>query len=149
MNKMLQTKCWLLAPFLLSMAIGCLDALEQQTKKSPNSIFGKTTQDITEFDPTAKAEVSDGKVRITNPVTGPLEAYGPALEQISQIQIVPALRLFEAENGRFPTSYDEFMEKIVKANNIRLPVLPGGKSYQYDVKEAKLVVISAPAEDAK
>jgi hypothetical protein len=37
------------------------------------------------------------------------------------------------------------MEKIIKANNIQLPVLPGNKIYQYDVENHKLVVVEAPA----
>ena len=38
------------------------------------------------------------------------------------------------------------MEKIIKANRIELPVLPGSKKYQYDVENHKLVVIDATVE---
>jgi hypothetical protein len=71
-------------------------------------------------------------------------AYGPMLEQISKSQIEANVRLFEANEGRYPADLDEFMEKIIKPNNIKLPVLPGGKKYQYDVENHKLVVIDAP-----
>lgn len=131
---------------LVVVTAGCMDSLEKQTAKSPNNIVGKTTQNIGEFDPNAGAKVSDGKVEITNPITGPLEAYGPMLERISQIQIKPAIDLFHATEGRYPATYEEFMELIVKPNNIRLPVLPGGKQYQYDVANHQLVVIDAPAK---
>ena len=68
------------------------------------------------------------------------------LERISKTHIEHAVRLFEAENGRYPQNFDEFMEKIIKANRIELPVLPGGKKYQYDEVNHSLVVIDAPTE---
>ena len=129
---------------LLLCCSGCMESLENQTKKSKNSIIGKKTQDIGQFDPNGVASVSDSKVRVTNPITSGVEAYGPMLEQISKIHITGAVNFFEAENARYPKDYDEFMEKIIRANKIELPVLPGGKKYQYDVANHSLVVIDAP-----
>jgi hypothetical protein len=40
------------------------------------------------------------------------------------------------------------MEKIVKANNIRLPVLPYKGRYEYDVEKHELMIVR-DAEDAK
>ena len=130
---------------------GCGSILDDQVKKSNGKVLGKTTQDIQKFDPNAKQEVSDSKVRIdtndiTAPVTGPLQAYGPALEQISKTHIKHALDLFNATEGRYPNSYEEFMDKIIKENNIQLPVLPFGHKYQYDVANHELVVVKPPAE---
>jgi len=130
-------------PFLLC---GCLESLEKQTQKSPDSIVGKKTQDIGQFNPAAGQVVSDSKIHATDPITAPTSAYGPMLEQISKSHIEHAVRLFEAENGHYPANYNEFMEKIIKANNIQLPVLPGGKKYQYDEANHKLVVVDAPAD---
>lgn len=140
----------MLKKIVLSFAIpvsicGCLENLEKQTQKSPNSIVGKTTQDIGQFDPTAGQVVSDSKIHATDPLTAPTSAYGPMLEQISKSHIEHAVRLYEAENGRYPANYEEFMEKIIKANNIKLPVLPGDKKYQYDEANHALVVVDAPA----
>ena len=125
---------------------GCMDSLDKQTQKSPNSIVGKTTQDIGQYDPNAGQKVSDSKIHATDPITAPTSAYGPMLEQISKTHIAHAVNLFEEENGRYPNGYDEFMEKIIKANRIELPVLPGGKKYQYDEANHKLVVVDAPSE---
>ena len=133
----------------LSIALflcGCMQSLEDQTKKSENSIIGKKTQDVGKFDPKADNKVSDSKVHISDPITGPLQAYGPMLEQISKSQIKQAVDLFQASNDRFPKDYDEFMEQIIKANQIQLPVLPGGKKYQYDEVNHTLVVVEGPAE---
>lgn len=131
---------------LVLTVAGCgMKSIDEQTKKSPNSIIGKTTQNVGAFDPNAGAKVSDSKIHATDPITAPTSAYGPMLEQISKSHIEHAVRLFEATEGRYPKDLDEFMEKIILANNIKLPVLPGGKLYQYDVENHKLVVVDGPA----
>ncbi|MBS0201991.1 MAG: hypothetical protein JSS49_03765 [Planctomycetes bacterium] len=135
----------LLTVILMLSAGGCgMKSIEDQTKKSPNSIIGKKTQDIGGFDPNAGAKVSDSRIHATDPITAPTSAYGPMLEQISKSHIEHAVNLYEATEGHYPKDLDEFMEKIIKANNIQLPVLPGGKKYQYDVENHKLVVVDAP-----
>ena len=138
---------WLTISGLLLVCAGCLSALEEQTKKDPDNIIGKKTQDIGEFNPAAGAVVSDSKINDMNPITAPVSAYGPMLEKISKTHIEHALNLYNATEGRYPASYDEFMTHIIKANNIQLPVLPGGKQYQYDVENHKLVVIDAPTNE--
>ena len=126
---------------------GCSESLEKQTQKSKTSIIGKTTQEIGQFDPNAGLTVSDSKIQATDPLTAGTSAYGPMLEKISKSHIEHAVRLFEAENGHYPKNYEEFMEKIIKANQIQLPLLPGGKRYQYDEANHALVVVDAPAEN--
>lgn len=120
--------------------VGCGGSLEEQTKPT-GSIIGKTTQDIGKFDPAEGKKVSDGKVEITNPITGPLEAYGPMLEKGVLPQIDYLLELYRAEHDRYPKNYEEFMSEVIKKNDIKLPVLPGGKKYQYDEKNHKLIVV--------
>ena len=132
--------------FLVTLC-GCMESLEKQTRKSEGSIIGKKTQEIGEFDPAAGKVVSDSKIHATDPITAPTSAYGPMLEQIMKSHIEQAVRLYEAENGKYPENFTEFMEKIIKANNIQLPVLPGGKKYEYDVPNHKLVVVDGPAEN--
>ena len=135
-----------IAVLILSVA-GCgMKPIDEQVKKSPSSIIGQKTQDIGQFDPNAGAKVSDSKIHATDPFTAPTSAYGPMLEQISKSHIESAVNLFQASEGRYPKDMDEFMEKIINENNIKLPVLPGGKKYQYDVDNHKLVVIDGPAE---
>ena len=129
----------------------CLAGCEDQTKKSPNSIIGKTTQDVGKFDPNAKQEVSDQKIDatkdpITAPITAPLIAYGPITEKAAIASITHAVNLYNAENGRYPKDYDEFMNEIIKKNNIRLPVLPFGAKYQYDEANHQLVVVKAEGQ---
>lgn len=107
------------------LCFGC-GKLEEQTKPT-GSIIGKKTQDIGKFDPNAKGQtVSDSQVRVSDPVLGAMEAYGPMVEQISKTHIDHALGLFRAEHDRYPKDYDEFMKEIIKKNDIKLPVLPAG-----------------------
>lgn len=129
------------------LSVGCMESLEKQTAKSPNSIVGKKTQDIGKFDPTAKQQVSDSKIN-ASPGTAAIGAYGPTMERISKIEIDHAINLFQAENGRYPKDYDEFMEKIIKANNIQLPVLPAKGQYKYDEENHALVVVREAPEGA-
>jgi hypothetical protein len=68
----------LIAAILILATAGC----EDQTKKSPNSIIGKKTQDIGEFDAKAGAKVSDSTINATDPITAGTSAYGPMLERI-------------------------------------------------------------------
>ena len=120
--------------FLVPM-MGCM---ESQPSSGPKQ---KTTDKIGEFDPDAANKVVKPDVRITNPITGPLEAYQPLMQKVAALGIEHAVNLFNASEGRYPASYDEFMTRIIKENNIRLPVLPPGLEYQYDVENHKLLVI--------
>lgn len=121
-----------LAVILLS---GCVESAPATAPKQ------KTTDKIGEFDPNAGDEVVKPDVRITNPITGPLEAYHPLMQKVAALGIEHAVNLFNASEGRYPNSYDEFMTRIIKENNIRLPVLSPGLEYQYDVENHKLLVI--------
>ena len=139
-------------PFVLALLLsaGCLDFTSSPSSNSSDKgVFGKTTQDIQQFDANKQNQVvSDQKIHATDPITAPLSAYGPMMERISSIEITSALNLFHAENERYPKDLDEFMEKIVKANNIRLPVLPYKGRYEYNVEKHELMIVR-DAEDAK
>jgi hypothetical protein len=52
--------------------------------------------------------------------------------------------LYQAENGRYPANYDEFMTEIIKKNNIVLPVLPKYQEYFYDENAHALQVREYP-----
>jgi hypothetical protein len=120
-----------------------------ETKPDNKGIIGKTTQDIGKADPDKKQELSDQKIQATDPVTAPLAAYGPMVERVSMAQIDHAVNLFNASEGRYPKDYDEFMEKIIKANNIRLPVLPYGAKYQYNEQTHALEIVKQPQQPAQ
>lgn len=135
---------------VLCSSIGCVKTGSSGAAKEDKSIIGKKTQDIGEFDPSAGAVVSDSTIdekRLATPIVGPMAAYGPLMEQISKMGVQRALDFFNAANGRYPKDHEEFMEKIIRENDIRLPVLPGGSKYQYDVENHELVVVKAGPGD--
>jgi hypothetical protein len=109
---------------------------------SGQGIIGKTTQEIGEYDKNKANQVaSDQKIHATDPITAPLSAYGPMTESIAKTKIKAALNYFYGENGRYPKDHEEFIEMVVKPNNIDLPVLPYKGRYQYDVEKHELMVV--------
>ena len=129
---------------------GCLDfstkpvAEEKKPAKSEvtgEGIFKKTTQEVGKFDPNAAHQVvSDQKIHASDPVTGPLMAYGPILESFSILAVKEDIIAFEVENGHYPT-YEEFIAIIIKQNNRQLPVLPFKGKYMYDEAKHELVIV--------
>lgn len=111
-------------------------------------VFKKTTQDIAKYDPAAGRKVSDSKINASDPVFGPLEAVRPLIEQVSKLSITSAVNSFWALEGRYP-NYNEFMDQIIKQNNIQLPVLPAKFEYQYDEAKHELVVVAPLEADKK
>lgn len=59
---------------------------------------------------------------------------------VFDIQIPSALNLYKAERGYGPKSHDDFMEQIVRANQIQLPELPPGQRYLWDPEKQELFV---------
>lgn len=135
-----------LAGLTLILLPGCLDAPEPVAQEKPKKVFGEKTSDIGEAQPGAAQ--ADMQVKPGNPLTdivrAPLAGYGSAISDISKLQIKRMVDLYRAETGDYPKSHQEFMEKIVRRHQIELPVLPGGRQYQYDVDKHELIVVEAP-----
>lgn len=55
-------------------------------------------------------------------------------------QVTYALKLYNAEHGEYPKSHEEFMNKIIKYNQLRLPPLDRGVEYIYVPEEHKLMI---------
>ncbi len=77
-----------------------------------------------------------------------------------RINIVHALDLYWGEQGEYPQSHQEFLDKIVKFNNLVLPELDPGVEYIYDPADHILKIyrpdvpggppaVAAPAEGAE
>ena len=73
-------------------------------------------------------------------ITVPISAYFRAQDRLVLQQIDHAVNLYRAEHGRGPTTHDEFMDKIIQVNNIQLPRLPTGQTYEYDPADGQLKV---------
>jgi hypothetical protein len=73
--------------------------------------------------------------------TTPVSVFFRVQDRIAfQIQVPHALQLFKAINNRAPKDHEEFMQKIIRENQIRLPDLPEGHSYVYDPETEQLMV---------
>ena len=120
---------------LFSSFIGCGQPQPKPAKKD-TGIINKVTQDITEAKP--GQEQADMQAKGMTAVPG---AYGYAVAETSRLTVKHAVDLYQAETGEYPKDFDEFMEKVIKRGGIKLPVLPGGRQYQYDVDKHKLIVV--------
>jgi hypothetical protein len=74
-------------------------------------------------------------------ISGPASVlFNTRQKAVLEIQIPHALNLFQATEGRFPKSHEEFMQSIVKANNLVLPELPAGAVYRFNTEKGQLWV---------
>ena len=89
----------------------------------------------------AKGRSLDHETGVGKMVSAPVSALFAVKERVAfDIQIPQALGLFRATEGRFPKSHEEFMEKIIKANQIKLPELPAGAVYRFNTELGELWV---------
>jgi hypothetical protein len=72
--------------------------------------------------------------------TTPAKAYFQVRERLTFLQVDQALQLFRGLEGRLPQSHDEFMQKVIQANQIQLPELPPGSRYVWDPQKGELMV---------
>ena len=133
-----------LIPVILCVLAGCSDSMVSSDPARNNPLQPKGTHDIEEFK--GDREVVQPKIRVTNPVTGPLEAFEPMKQRIAQFPIEQSMNLFHALEGRYPKDHDEFMQRIIKENKMQLPQPAKGFAYQYDVANHTLVVVRDTAD---
>jgi len=135
---------WIRAAGLIvscSLSFGCgeMNSSSPPVAKTPLP----TTDDIGEFKPEAGQEIVPLDAQVTDPVTGPLEILKKVRIQLPTLQIEHALNLYNASEGHYPKTHDEFMTQIIQANRLTLPQLPPDLQYQYDVTNHKLVIVRA------
>ena len=113
---------------------------------APRPILGEKTQDVRDMAKEQKAGGVATQPRITakDPILLTGNAYVSIVSQAASLNIKHALDLYQAETGEFPKTTEEFMEKIIKANNVALPKLPFYQEYGYDAPNHKLVVMEYP-----
>jgi hypothetical protein len=73
-------------------------------------------------------------------ITVPISQYFRVHDRLVLQQIDHAMNLYKAEHGQAPSSHEEFMNNIVRANNLQLPRLPEGHTYVYDPADNQLKV---------
>ncbi len=134
---------------ILAASLGCggvvQESQETPARPSRHVLAPKMTQDIDEFQGDREVVVPD--VEISNPYTGALEAYEPIKQQLAQLNIEHSVELFHALEGRYPKDHEEFMQRVIRENNIRLPEPGKGFEYQYDVDRHELVIVKSKPDD--
>ncbi len=122
-----------------------------QEEVKPRPILGKRTQDIRDVEKEKQAGgvVTPPRITAKDPITLQGNAYVSIIGQNSMLNIKHALDLYQAETGEYPKTYAEFMEKIIKANNIALPTLPFYQEYGYDAPSHSLVILEYPDRKEK
>ena len=130
------------------VSVGLDDNARPQPKpKRPTDsgpIIGKRTQDIKDANvelKTGGARVGSTKITAKDPITLQGNAYVTIIGRTSILNIQHAVDLYQAENGCYPKDTNEFMEEIIKKNNIALPKLPYYQEYGYDANQHKLIIL--------
>ena len=116
-------------------------------KEEDTFIVGKKTMEVVNAAPElqkGEAQVASQKITARDPITLPGNAYVSIIGRNSILNITHAIDLYQAENGRYPKDYQEFMDVIIKGNNIALPALPSYQKYGYDEKAHKLIILEYP-----
>lgn len=86
---------------------------------------------------------------IEGAIAAPAQALFATKERVVfEIQIPKAVQLYQALHGEGPQTHEQFMNDIIKTNQIKLPPLPAGRKYVWDPAQQKLMVESAPPASA-
>ena len=75
-----------------------------------------------------------------NMITEPVHVMWNARELIILQQIEKAMNFYKGSEGHAPRTQEEFDNKIIKENSIRLPSLPDGHHYVYDPNKEELLI---------
>lgn len=134
----------LIPVFVLSFWIlGCSKAPETKTENASEQVQEKSEKESRQK---AKAGVGKRGQKLKDhngPLATPVKAYFKAQQQLVFMNAQRALQMYEIQHG-FPRTHEEYMEKIIRANNLQLPELPEGQWYEYDPETHELMVIGSP-----
>ena len=145
---------------LMLVAIGCNDGSNSRPAPPSNPAPDNAVSDPSMIpqDPTAvPSETASGAVTVrekadvgvgekghdypTGPISTPIQTLFRSQERIVfDIEIPHAMQIYKAEHDHAPQTEKEFMEEIVRANQIKLPQLPPGRRYVYDPAAERLMV---------
>ena len=73
-------------------------------------------------------------------IVAPISSMFRTQQRLVFIQVDDAMNKFQAMHDRYPASHEEYMEKVIRDNNIRLPQLPTNQEYFYDAAARELKV---------
>jgi hypothetical protein len=114
--------------------------------------IGRTTQNVLDL----PAALAEGGVRVDaggeteeSPLGVAAQAYRNSVATIGGLAVEQKMKLHEAEHGKRPATYQEFMTAIIAPgtpDGIQLPMLPYYREYAFDAASGRLVVVEFPAK---
>lgn len=143
---------WFVVAGASLLTVGC-GVKEEPPKKPPiqtRATLRKTTQNVLELE---KA-LADGGVPASMEIAGEglevySDAYRTSVGRMGVMAVDQKVQLYEAEFGKKPEDYAEFMTRIIgkdQPDGIQLPMLPYYQEWAYDPDKKTLVVIEFPAK---
>lgn len=132
------------------LTLGCQPSVELPDEPSkPAASSESTTAGETE---TPMERVKADKPVNQDPGAGYLggvaSGYRHAREQIEDLPVKQAIQFFWASEGRYPKSHEEFMEKVIRANQMQLPAIEEGYRYEYNPEDHVLWKVPIEEESA-
>lgn len=73
-------------------------------------------------------------------ITEPISQYWKQADRLNLMEIEYSLKLYQAEHGEYPATWEDFQTLIVQPTGKPLPSLPQGHEYSYDPRTGKLYV---------
>jgi hypothetical protein len=136
---------------LLALA-GCDDSgASAKPKAKDRSIIRKYTQDVFEVEAELKkgAQLIDPKIPATDYLSQQSKGYIFATTQMAIDTVKMRMEQYNALNGEYPKTYEEFMSGIIKSTQdpLNLPKLPFYMEYGYDVPNHQLVILRYPQRE--
>ena len=132
--------CFTLSVACCVMIAGC-EPMPAPTNTPPPTVQAPAESVKAQVGVGIKGRSLDGETGIGKMISAPAATLFNVKEKVVfEIQLPQALNLFRASEGRLPKSHDEYMEKIVKANQIKLPELPPGMVYRFNTELGELWV---------
>lgn len=94
-----------------------------------------------EYVPASADTAAKGRIDSSDGYLGAvIKARTHVANRMNFLLVDHAMDLFRASEDRYPESHEEFMEKIIAANQIQLPSLYEGEEYVYDPEQHELMV---------
>jgi hypothetical protein len=139
------TKGFLIGFLYLSLSVGCGESVEEETEFAPDVVLPEKMKPIepklAEVGVGAQGQSLKNDTQLERIITQPAITLFQTKEKVAfEILIPQSLQFFQASNGRLPNSHEEFMQKVIKEQNIKLPVLPAGQVYRYHTDDGQLWV---------
>lgn len=137
---------------LAACLAGCVEpaATPVEQKVVTRETVRQTTQNVLELSQAVAAGGVPAEMSITSDgLDAVADAYRTSVGKLGAMAVEQKMRLYEAEHGSKPATYEEFMARIIAPgtpDSLSLPMLPYYQEWAYDPEAQGVVVIEFPAK---